>query len=204
LIYVNHRALGRPLICIKASNISFINLSSMDPIQTHDAAPSPALPPSARSSGRLQHARRYLMFVALLLLAAAGGAAWWRIRATPSVHCTTAPITRGTIARSVTATGTVNPILTIIVGSYVSGVIQSLSCDYNTVVKAGQICAKVDPRPYQATFDQYAGQLLRDQAILGKDRTNLARYQKLAAQNSIARQRGDRMATTSRARGEPL
>ena len=113
------------------------------------------------------------------------------MRATPSVHYTTAPITRGPIARSVTATGTVNPILTIIVGSYVSGVIQSLSCDYNTVVKAGQICAKIDPRPYQATLDQYSGQLARDQAILGKDRLDLARYQKLAAQNSIARQQAE-------------
>jgi len=113
------------------------------------------------------------------------------MRATPSVHYFTAPITRGPIARSVTATGTVNPILTIIVGSYVSGVIQSLSCDYNTVVKAGQICAKIDPRPYQATLDQYSGQLARDQAILGKDRLDLARYQKLAAQNSIARQQAE-------------
>ncbi len=98
---------------------------------------------------------------------------------------------RGAIARTVTATGTVNPVLTIIVGTYVSGVIQNLYCDYNTQVKAGQVCAKIDPRPYQATLDQYSGQLLRDQAILDKDRTDLARYQKLAAQNSIARQQAE-------------
>jgi multidrug efflux pump subunit AcrA (membrane-fusion protein) len=120
------------------------------------------------------------------------------MRRTPSVHYTSAAIIRGTIARSITATGTVNPILTIIVGSYVSGVIQSLSCDYNTVVKAGQICAKVDPRPYQATLDQYTGQLLRDRAILGKDRINLARYQKLVAQNSIARQQASLYRPTRR------
>jgi len=146
--------------------------------------------PTARSSGYRHRTSRYLLLL-VLLLAAAGGAAWWGMRASPSIHYTTAPTTRGTIARSVTATGTVNPILTIIVGSYVSGVIQSLSCDYNTVVKAGQICAKIDPRPYQATLDQYTGQLLRDQAILGKDRTDLARYQTLAAQNSIARQQAE-------------
>ena len=109
--------------------------------------------PTARSSGYRHRTSRYLLLL-VLLLAAAGGAAWWGMRASPSIHYTTAPTTRGTIARSVTATGTVNPILTIIVGSYVSGVIQSLSCDYNTVVKAGQICAKIDPRPYQATLDQ--------------------------------------------------
>jgi len=146
--------------------------------------------PTWRSSRYLRPAARYVLLL-VVLLAAAGGAWMWSTRATPSAHYTTAPITRGTIARSVTATGTVNPILTIIVGSYVSGVIQQLFCDFNTEVKAGQICAKIDPRPYQATLDQYAGQLLRDRAILGKDRLDLARYQKLAAQNSIALQQAE-------------
>jgi HlyD family secretion protein len=63
-------------------------------------------------------------------------------------------------------------------------------------VRAGQVCAKIDPRPYQATLDQYTGQLLRDQAILAKDRTDLARYQQLAAQNSIARQQAEDQAYT--------
>jgi HlyD family secretion protein len=139
--------------------------------------------------------RRFLLLL-MLLLTAIGGAAWWSMRATPSVHYITAAAKRGTVARAVTATGTVNPILTIIVGSYVSGVIQSLSCDYNTIVKAGQVCAKVDPRPFQATLDQYLGQLLRDRAILDKDRLDLARYQKLAAQNSIARQQAEDQAYT--------
>jgi len=111
--------------------------------------------------------------------------------ATNAVHYAIAPVTRGSISRGVTATGTVNPELTVIVGTYVSGVIQSLSCDYNTEVKAGQICAKIDPRPYQAALDQYIGQLHRDQAILAKDRANLARYQQLATQNSIARQQAE-------------
>jgi len=52
-------------------------------------------------------------------------------------------------------------------------------------------CAKIDPRPYQATLDQYSGQLLRDQAILGKDQGDLTRYTQLAAQNSIARQQAE-------------
>jgi HlyD family secretion protein len=165
----------------------------MSQVRTHNqasaAAPSAFLP-TARSSRYRRPAIRYFLLL-VLLLAAAGGTWWWSMRTPPSVHYTTTPITRGTIARSVTATGTVNPILTIIVGSYVSGVIQQLFCDYNTQVKAGQICAKIDPRPYQATLDQYAGQLQRDQAILDKDRLDLARYQKLAAENSIARQQAE-------------
>ncbi len=120
-----------------------------------------------------------------------GALAWWHFGSKPMVSYTTETVTRGAVTRTVTATGTVNPELTIIVGSYVSGVIQSLSCDYNTEVKAGQVCAKIDPRPYQAALDQYTGQLARDQAILDKDRTDLARYQTLSAQNSIARQQAE-------------
>ena len=132
-------------------------------------------------------------FLAALIVAimASGGLAWWLAPTTEVVRYATAPVSRGDVTRAVTATGTVNPELTIIVGSYVSGVIQQLSCDYNTTVKAGQICAKIDPRPYQATFDQYTAQLQRDRATLEKDRVDLARYQKLVSQDSIARQQAD-------------
>ena len=91
--------------------------------------------------------------------AVVGLLAWWHFGKKPTVAYTTETVGRGAVTRTVTATGTVNPELTIIVGSYVSGVIQQLSCDYNTQVKAGQVCAKIDPRPYQATLDQYSGQL---------------------------------------------
>ncbi len=122
------------------------------------------------------------------IIIVAGIAIWlWATVTKSSVQYVTVPVARGMVTLGITATGTVNPELTVIVGSYVSGVIQSLSCDYNTDVKAGQVCAKIDPRPFQATLNQYSGQLLRDQAILGKDQ-NLTRYQQLATQNSIARQ----------------
>jgi HlyD family secretion protein len=73
----------------------------------------------------------------------------------------------------VTATGTVNPILTIIIGSYVSGVIQSLSCDYNTLVKKDQVCAKIDPRPYQTVVEQDKANLEVAKAQLEKDKAGL-------------------------------
>ena len=137
--------------------------------------------------------RRYgLPALAVLLAIFTGvGAVLWSLSGKSTTQYVTVPISRGAVTRAVTATGTVNPELTVIVGTYVSGVIQQLFCDYNTEVKAGQICAKIDPRPYQATLDQYMGQLLRDQAILTKDRANLARYQRLAAENSIARQQAE-------------
>lgn len=101
-------------------------------------------------------------------------AAWWILSKSPNTNYTTAPVTRGAVARSVTATGTVNPELTIIVGTYVSGVIQQLYCDYNTQVKKGQICAKIDPRPYQTIVDQNKANLAIAKAQLEKDKASLA------------------------------
>jgi HlyD family secretion protein len=69
-------------------------------------------------------------------------------------------------------------VLTIIVGAYDSGVIQDLQCDYNTQVKKGQICAKIDPRPYQTVVDQNKANLAVAKAQLEKDKANLA-YTKL-------------------------
>jgi len=126
-----------------------------------------------------------------VVLLAGGIGAWWWLSGPPPVRYQTTPAARGAVTQIVTATGTVNPVLTIIVGSYVSGVIQSLSCDYNTVVKSGQVCATIDQRPFQATLDQYSGQLARDQALLGQAQIDLARYQKLAQENSIARQQAE-------------
>jgi HlyD family secretion protein len=110
---------------------------------------------------------------ALLLLGLAGGGAWWAAHRAAPVHYVTAEITSGPVTRVVTATGTVNPVLTIIVGTYVSGVIQQLFCDYNTQVKQGQICARIDPRPYQVVVDQAKAVLDVAKAQLDKDKANL-------------------------------
>ena len=106
----------------------------------------------------------------------------------------TRSVTRGAITQSVTATGYVNPVLTITVGSYVSGVIQSIYCDYNTHVTKGQLCAKIDARPYQAVVDQdqaslqtAAAQLLKDQHNLEYVRVAYARFQKLFAAKATSR-----------------
>ena len=151
----------------------------------------PATPATARKTW--PGLKKYGIAAAAVAVLVGGGvvAGLWGLSGRTTVQYNTVPVTRGDISKTVTATGTVNPVLTVIVGSYVSGVIRNLYCDYNTQVKAGQVCAKIDPRPYQATFDQYSGQLLRDEAILDKDRANLARFQKLAEQNSIARQQAE-------------
>jgi HlyD family secretion protein len=126
-------------------------------------------PAPARSGGR-----PWLIGGLLALVVIAGiGAAWWYFSSNGSVRYVTAAVTRGPVMRTITATGTVNPVLTIIVGSYVSGVIQEINCDYNTHVKKGQVCAKIDPRPYQTVVDQAKANLAQAQAQLAKDQANL-------------------------------
>ena len=109
---------------------------------------------------------------------------WRRTAATPVVRYVTAPVTVGTVARSVTASGSVNPVVTVQVGTYVSGAIQQLFCDYNTPVQKGQLCAKIDPRPYQTVVDQDKANLSAAKAQLGKDQTNLA-YMKLTYERTL-------------------
>jgi HlyD family secretion protein len=110
----------------------------------------------------------------LLVLVALGGAAfmWWH-RQAAAPEFVTESVTRGNVVRTIVTTGTVNPVTTVQVGSYVSGVIQSLSCDFNTKVKAGQLCAKIDPRPYQVVFDQATANLASARAQLKKDQASL-------------------------------
>jgi HlyD family secretion protein len=116
-------------------------------------------------------------------LVAVIGIVWWALAAKATIHYTTMPAARGAITRTVTATGSVNPELTIIVGTYVSGVIQQVYCDFNTEVKKGQVCAKIDPRPYQSIVDQAKANLAVARAQLVKDRANLS-YAQLAFERS--------------------
>jgi HlyD family secretion protein len=122
-----------------------------------------------------RRAHRYWLAGLLLAVIAGGGAfaAWVKFGQGGTVQYVTVPATRGAVTRAVTATGTVNPELTIIVGSYVSGVIKELYCDYNTEVKKGQVCAKIDPRPYETVVNQAKANLAIGKALLLKDQASL-------------------------------
>ena len=136
---------------------------------------------------RWRRARRAILAVAVACIAAALLASWWSMgRAIPPRYLT-AQVTQGTVARTVTATGTVNPVMTIIVGSYVSGVIRDVYCDYNTQVRKGQLCARIDPRPYEAALAQAKGALARDSAQLAGARGDLARYAIELRQDSVSK-----------------
>jgi HlyD family secretion protein len=132
-----------------------------------------------------RRAHRYwqagLFLVTIVALGAA--ATWMKFGHGGAVPYVTVPVTRGAVTRAVTATGTVNPELTIIVGSYVSGVIKELYCDYNTEVKKGQVCAKIDPRPYETVVNQAKANLATGKAQLLKDRASLG-YAKIALERN--------------------
>jgi HlyD family secretion protein len=106
------------------------------------------------------------------------------------VRYVTVPATRGDVTRAVTASGSVNPVTTIQVGTYVSGVIQELRCDYNSVVRKGQLCARIDSRPYQVIVDQDRANLSTARAQLAKDQTNLALAKLTYARTDDLRGRG--------------
>ncbi len=119
-----------------------------------------------------------LLAVAVLIVAVA---AWFFRGGSSGAQYVTAAASQGEIVQAVTATGTVNPVVTVQVGSYVSGPIVQMLCDFNTQVKKGQLCAKIDPRTYQNTLDQAQANLANANAQLQKDKATLE-YAKITYQ----------------------
>ena len=142
------------------------------------------LPDSRSDTGPRWRHRALRLGGAGVLLLALIAAVWIASNRGTAVRYSTAAVTRGAVTRAVSATGTVNPVLTIIVGTYVSGVIQQLFCDYNTEVKQGQICAKIDPRTYQAMVDQDKANLAVARAQLQKDAAGLVYAQLNSERNA--------------------
>src|SRR5579864_7137631 len=97
-----------------------------------------------------------LAALALIPMLVAG----WAIRGrSDDPNYLTAEVQRGGITSVVQATGTVNPLTTVPVGSYVSGTVQYVFADFNSRVQAGQVLAQLDPEVYQAQVVQARGGL---------------------------------------------
>src|SRR6267154_889818 len=96
----------------------------------------------------------------------------------------TAVVTRGPITQAVTATGTLNPVVNVQVGSQVSGNISKLFADFNSQVKAGQVVAQIDPALFQAAVTQAEGDLASTQAALELAKVNTTRTQELFAKKN--------------------
>ncbi|MEY2561683.1 MAG: HlyD family secretion protein [Verrucomicrobiota bacterium] len=109
-----------------------------------------------------------------------------RCTSSSGVAFQTAPVARGPITQAVTATGTLNPVQNVQVGSQVSGNIQKLFADFNSLVKAGQVIAQIDPVVFQANVNQAEGELENARAALDLAKLNAARTQALVAKQNSA------------------
>ena len=114
---------------------------------------------------------RWPWLVALIAIVAAATVYLVSARS-PDVWYATAPVTVGAIVRTVNASGTINPVTTVQVGSYVSGPIIELDADFNTRVKRGQLIARIDPRPFALKVAQARAQLGNSQAALERDQAD--------------------------------
>lgn len=114
--------------------------------------------------------------IAALLLSGTVAAAynpvssWWRLRNAPTFR--TAEVERGSLTFSVNSTGTIKPVQSVLIGSFVSGPVIEIYADFNDEVTEGQLLAKIDPRLYEAA-------LARDRAAL---ETQLADVKRVQAQ----------------------
>ena len=122
------------------------------------------------------------------------------------VRYRSAPVERGQVISLVTATGTINPVVSVQVGTQVSGMIKSLHADFNSVVKAGDIVALIDPEPFRARRDQAASNLEMSKANVARAKTDLAqrkreldRVRSLVAQQFVSQNDVDVAATNFQA-----
>jgi HlyD family secretion protein len=125
--------------------------------------------------------RRRRAGIVFLVVAAGAALAWGFLRRSsdPRLDLVTAPTTRRDINATVTATGTIAPIVNVVVGTQVSGRIQTLSADYNDRVKKGQVLAQIEPSSFKARVDQAEAQVTKARATVTDADTTFRRIQQL-------------------------
>ena len=123
-------------------------------------------------------------FLALLILTAitVGGWIYFKGGKDEAPQYQTATIGRGDVIQAVAATGTLNPVVKVQVGSQISGNIQKLNADYNSEVKSGQVVAQLDAATYQAIVHQSEGELESSKAALRLAELTAKRQKDLAEQ----------------------
>ena len=139
--------------------------------------------------------KRSLTLVVTAVLLAGGGILYYRSReATKTSTPITATVTRGDVISKVSATGALQPVTTVQVGTQVSGTIKALYADFNSQVHKGQVVAELEPALFQAQVEQARATLSRLEADAGKaqvdvqdTQTKLTRAKELFDQKLIAR-----------------
>jgi HlyD family secretion protein len=130
--------------------------------------------PDAPHPGR----RLWVWVSALVLVLIAGGVAWRVLRRPPALQYQTAQVTRGPVVAKVTATGILSAVVTVQVGSQVSGRIATLHADYNSTVTKGELLAEIDPALFQANLEQAKANVLQAEGQLKQAQANVVAAQR--------------------------
>ena len=110
--------------------------------------------------------KKWLVLVVILAALAGGGFWYWKHQANDQPDYKTEPVALGNVIQVVTATGQINPVTNVTVGSQVSGIISKLYADFNSSVTNGQLIAQLDPANYKALLAQADGDVANTQAAL--------------------------------------
>jgi HlyD family secretion protein len=132
---------------------------------------------------------RYKLIAVFSLIAIAAGIYYYSVwRAAEKDHnYRTEKIAKGNIVKTISANGTLNPVVLVNVGTQISGVINKLNVDFNDRVHQGQVLAEVDPSLIDAQLEQSRAALANAQASLKLAKANEARSKELFAQDYVAR-----------------
>ncbi len=144
--------------------------------------------------------KRYIFATVAIVIAVL---ACYGIVSKNKVHYDTKPLKFCTITQYVDASGTINPVNTVSVGSTVSGLIKAIYVDYNSEVKKGQLLAQIDPANFEAQVQQNQAQISNAQANLAKlqaiadfDEKQYQRYKNLYNKNFVAKSELDQKYST--------
>ena len=144
--------------------------------------------------------KRYVFVIIAVCVAVLAG---YGIFSKNKVHYDTKPLKTCTITQYVDASGTINPVNTVSVGSTVSGLIKAIYVDYNSEVKKGQLLAQIDPANFEAQVQQNQAQISNAQANLAKlqaiadfDAKQYQRYKNLYNRNFVAKSELDQKYST--------
>ena len=133
--------------------------------------------------------KKYLITIGILVLLVLAGVflfSGWIGQGGSNSKFRTVKVERGEISSIVTATGTINPVITVLVGSQVSGTVKALYADFNSRVKEGQVIAQIDPALLEAQVDQARANVLNAQANVLNAQANLQNAQANLVKAGIA------------------
>ena len=116
---------------------------------------------------------RIAIIIGILAVTGLSVGAFYARRGEAAPSIVTASVTRGPIVNAIAATGTLEAVTTVQVGSQVSGTIQSLGADFNSIVRKGQVMARLDPSLFQTQVDSARANLTSAQADLQRAEVTL-------------------------------